>query len=174
MTAPSSSSTAAMASITANTRLGRERDGAAARQQHEGAERQQQAPRRQHQGHHLAQQDVGQPAGADGVAGGTRPSGSGEAFNAPPQPMPRTTGMSRSRIFLRSVLRFRPSIAAALIWLPRVAAKRHLDQRPLHLRDHPVVDVAHRHAVMRRGQELADVALHRGGQRLGLACAVRR
>jgi hypothetical protein len=31
------------------------------------------------------------------------------------QEIPRTTGISRSRIFLRSVLRFRPSIAAALI-----------------------------------------------------------
>ena len=38
------------------------------------------------------------------------------------QAIPRTTGISRSRIFLRSVLRLRPSIAAALIWLPRVAA----------------------------------------------------
>ncbi len=36
---------------------------------------------------------------------------------------PRTTGISRSRIFLRRVLRFSPSIAAALIWLPRVAAR---------------------------------------------------
>ena len=36
---------------------------------------------------------------------------------------PRTTGISRSRIFLRSVLRLSPSIAAALIWLPRVAAR---------------------------------------------------
>lgn len=31
------------------------------------------------------------------------------------QATPRTTGISRSRIFLRSVLRFRPSIDAALI-----------------------------------------------------------
>ena len=37
-------------------------------------------------------------------------------------PAPRTTGISRSRIFLRSVLRFSPSMEAALIWLPRVAA----------------------------------------------------
>ena len=47
-------------------------------------------------------------------AGGARASG---------QAIPRTTGMSRSRIFLRSVLRFSPSMAAALIWLPRVAAR---------------------------------------------------
>ena len=35
---------------------------------------------------------------------------------------PRITAMSSSRIFLRSVLRLRPSRAAALSWLPRVAA----------------------------------------------------
>ena len=35
---------------------------------------------------------------------------------------PRITGISRSRIFFRNVFRFNPSIAAALIWLPRVAA----------------------------------------------------
>ena len=34
----------------------------------------------------------------------------------------RKTWMSRSRIFLRRVLRLRPSSAAARIWLPRVAA----------------------------------------------------
>ena len=34
---------------------------------------------------------------------------------------PRTPRRSRSRIFLRSVLRLRPRISAALIWLPRVA-----------------------------------------------------
>ena len=33
---------------------------------------------------------------------------------------PRTPRRSRSRIFLRSVLRLRPRISAALIWLPRV------------------------------------------------------
>ena len=32
------------------------------------------------------------------------------------------TWMSRSRIFLRSVLRLTPSSSAARIWLPRVAA----------------------------------------------------
>ena len=36
---------------------------------------------------------------------------------------PRMTWMSRSRIFLRSVLRLRPSMSAALSWLPRVAAR---------------------------------------------------
>src|SRR5271155_1791529 len=36
---------------------------------------------------------------------------------------PRTTGMSNSRIFLRNVLRLRPSRCAALIWLPRVAPR---------------------------------------------------
>ncbi len=35
----------------------------------------------------------------------------------------RISLMSSSRTFLRSVLRFRPSISAALIWLPRVAAR---------------------------------------------------
>ena len=34
----------------------------------------------------------------------------------------RMTWMSRSRIFLRRVLRLKPSSSAALIWLPRVAA----------------------------------------------------
>ncbi len=37
-------------------------------------------------------------------------------------PLLRNTWMSRSRIFLRSVLRFTPSRSAARIWLPRVAA----------------------------------------------------
>ena len=36
---------------------------------------------------------------------------------------PRTTGMSSSRIFLRSVLRLSPRTWAALIWLPRVASR---------------------------------------------------
>ena len=78
------------------------------------------------------------------------------------QAIPRTTGISRSRIFLRSVLRFRPSIAAALIWLPRVAARVRLDQRPLHLGQHPVIDVRRRHAVAVRGEELPDMPLDRG------------
>ena len=73
---------------------------------------------------------------------------------------------------MRSVLRFSPSIAAALIWLPRVAAKGHLDQRPLHLGDHPVVDVGRREAVGVGGEELPDVPLDRRGQRLGRAGAV--
>ena len=38
------------------------------------------------------------------------------------QPPLRYTWISRSRIFLRSVLRLRPSRSAARIWLPRVAA----------------------------------------------------
>src|SRR5262249_28805321 len=37
-------------------------------------------------------------------------------------PPVRITWMSRSRIFLRSVLRLTPSRSAARIWLPRVAA----------------------------------------------------
>ena len=36
----------------------------------------------------------------------------------------RIRRMSRSRIFLRNVLRLRPSSSAALIWLPRVAARQ--------------------------------------------------
>ena len=39
------------------------------------------------------------------------------------QPPVRITWMSRSRIFLRSVLRFTPNRSAARIWLPRVAAR---------------------------------------------------
>ena len=38
------------------------------------------------------------------------------------QPLVRITWISRSRIFLRSVLRLSPSRSAARIWLPRVAA----------------------------------------------------
>ena len=53
---------------------------------------------------------------------------------------PRTTWMSNSRIFLRRVLRLRPSSCAALIWLPRVAPRRQQDQRPLDLAQHPVVE----------------------------------
>jgi len=37
---------------------------------------------------------------------------------------PRMTSNPRSRIFFRSVLRFRPSSCAARIWLPRVAARQ--------------------------------------------------
>ena len=57
-------------------------------------------------------------AGVDQRDAGLSDPGGGATFTsalAPP-------GISRSRIFLRSVLRLRPSIAAALIWLPRVAA----------------------------------------------------
>src|SRR6185437_3335988 len=36
--------------------------------------------------------------------------------------LPRKTWMSRSRIFLRNVLRLTPKRSAARIWLPRVAA----------------------------------------------------
>jgi len=46
----------------------------------------------------------------------------GNAAAAPRQRLVRMTWMSRSRIFLRSVLRLRPNSSAALIWLPRVAA----------------------------------------------------
>ena len=60
-------------------------------------------------------------------------------------------------------------MAAALIWLPRVADSGHLDQRALHLRDHLVVDVAHGHAVAAGGEELADVPLDGLGQGLGRA-----
>ncbi len=37
---------------------------------------------------------------------------------------PRITSSPRSRIFLRSVLRLRPSRCAARIWLPRVAPRQ--------------------------------------------------
>ena len=98
-----------------------QRDRRAARQQHEGRDGQQQRHGRQHQRHHLAQQDIHQPphAGPHGHRRLKREQGRRRIH--PAQPMPRTTGISRSRIFLRSVLRLRPSIAAALIWLPRVA-----------------------------------------------------
>src|SRR5258707_12339630 len=39
-----------------------------------------------------------------------------------PHPLVRMTWISKSRIFLRSVLRLTPSRSAARIWLPRVAA----------------------------------------------------
>src|SRR5262249_11784917 len=57
--------------------------------------------------------------GAQGPAGANR--------DPPKQPagrplLLRKTWISRSRIFLRSVLRLTPSKSAARIWLPRVAA----------------------------------------------------
>src|SRR5258708_33126740 len=39
-----------------------------------------------------------------------------------PHPLARITSISKSRIFLRSVMRLTPSRSAARIWLPRVAA----------------------------------------------------
>ena len=56
--------------------------------------------------------------------------------------------MSNSRIFLRSVLRLRPSRCAALIWLPRVAPRVSDDQRPLDLAQHPVVEPGGRQAAL--------------------------
>ena len=73
---------------------------------------------------------AGAPAATGGGAAVPRRRGGGRAVAArleeraahhAHQPSPRTTGRSSSRIFLRRVLRFRPSMAAALIWLPRVA-----------------------------------------------------
>src|SRR5439155_25183514 len=52
--------------------------------------------------------------------GGTWTAAAGAA---PAYFRPRTTGMSNSRIFLRSALRLRPKRWAALIWLPRVAPR---------------------------------------------------
>ena len=48
--------------------------------------------------------------------------GNGSSMRPGRQLPPRNTWMSRSRIFLRNVLRLRPSRSAARIWLPRVAA----------------------------------------------------
>ena len=78
-----------------------------------------------------------------------------------PYPTPRTTAISRSLIFLRSVFRFSPSISAALIWLPRVCRQRHADQRPLHLSDHLVIDVPRGDAVRAARQHAAYVLFHR-------------
>ncbi len=54
------------------------------------------------------------------LASSTRRPDRGETVS-PDYASPRTTEISKSRIFLRSVLRFSPSMEAALIWLPRVA-----------------------------------------------------
>ena len=52
------------------------------------------------------------------------PSGAGEVcLRSNAQRMERMTWMSRSLIFLRRVLRLTPRSSAALIWLPRVAAR---------------------------------------------------
>ena len=91
--------------------------------------------RGQHQGQRLAEKDVGDPCqqgagralhlhlgfgqrGRLGLVFGSQRPG----WRCDVHMSPRTTGISRSRIFLRSVLRLSPSMAAALIWLPRVAA----------------------------------------------------
>ncbi len=118
-TAPSTSSTTRLASAMANRGSAPCRRTAAG-QDHERRDAEHQRDARQRQRDHLAQQRVRHAPRRS--ARRRRCGGASERSRVDPQPMPRTTGMSRSRIFLRSVLRFRPSIAAALIWLPRVAA----------------------------------------------------
>src|SRR5258705_8535559 len=67
------------------------------------------------------QQDDGRHLGSPfGAASGVSKE-VGQGYGRP-QPPVRITWMSRSRIFLRSVLRFTPKRSAARIWLPRVAA----------------------------------------------------
>ena len=63
----------------------------------------------------------------------------------------RLTWMSSSRIFLRSVLRLRPSTSAALSWLPRVAASARAISGRSTSRDQPIVDAGRRQC-RRRGR----------------------
>ena len=102
----------------------------AARQDDERRQRDGKCQRGQHQRGGLAQQDVGETRHQRTRPGDFRLARRFGWLLRPQRDRwrrnvhirPRTTGMSRSRIFLRSVLRLSPSIAAALIWLPRVAA----------------------------------------------------
>ncbi len=115
----------------AHADTGPQHERRATRQENEGRQPDRECQRRQHQRHRLAEQDVGDPAEhrasprylrrqrrLDGRFGFQR-----RRWRRDIHISPRTTGISRSRIFLRSVLRLRPSMAAALIWLPRVAAR---------------------------------------------------
>ena len=79
---------------------------------------------------------------------------------------PRTTG----NIQVADLLAQRVAVEAEhRRGLDLVAAGRRqgkADQRPLHLGDHPVVDIGRRHAAVVRGEEVADVPLDRARQRL--------
>ena len=55
--------------------------------------------------------------------------------------------MSRSRIFLRNVLRLSPSNSAALIWLPRVAASAPISSGILDLAQDAMIEAGRRQAV---------------------------
>ena len=138
-TAPNSSSTDKLASTSADADT---RPPAQRRPSRQDDERRQTDHERQcgqRQRDALAQHDIAQAAGEGGprfrndIAGRWKFEAGPSCRNvhfvchrglvAIDYMRPRTTGISRSRIFLRRVLRLRPSIDAALIWLPRVAAR---------------------------------------------------
>ena len=83
---------------------------------------------RRNDGHRAGHHQIGKHAGERREAGkgeGGRPAHNRVVPEAREhQRRPRTTGISRYRIFLRSVFRLRPRISADLIWLPFVAARQ--------------------------------------------------
>ena len=76
----------------------------------------------------------------------------------------RMSLMSSSRTFLRKVLRLRPSISAALIWLPAGGREGRGDERSLEFPQDPVIEPRRGQVIAMLGEELGQMTLDRARQ----------
>ena len=130
--------------------------------------------------HRVSRPALGKPAIVHPCFGAHLQSRPGSVLRAPNHDTaqnhyirPRTTGNFQIPDLLAQRVAVEAQHRRGLDLIAAGGRQRQPDQRPLHLRDDLVVDVGDAHAVIVRGQELLDVALHRARQGFR-AIALRR